>query len=35
MKLSRLLGAAELPNEGRLGSFDGATGWLNSEPLFT
>ena len=35
MKLSRLLGAAELPNEGRLGSFDGATGWLNSEPLTT
>ena len=35
MKLSRLLGAAELPNEGRLGSFDGATGWLNSEPLST
>jgi thiol-disulfide isomerase/thioredoxin len=35
MKLSRLLGAAELPNEGRLGSFDGATGWLNSEPLAT
>jgi thiol-disulfide isomerase/thioredoxin len=33
MKLSRLLGAAELPNEGSLGSFDGATGWLNSEPL--
>jgi thiol-disulfide isomerase/thioredoxin len=33
VKLSRLLGAAELPNEGRLGSFDGATGWLNSEPL--
>jgi thiol-disulfide isomerase/thioredoxin len=35
MKLSRLLGTAELPNEGRLGSFDGATGWLNSEPLTT
>ena len=35
MKLSRLLGAAELPNEGSLGSFDGATGWLNSEPLST
>jgi thiol-disulfide isomerase/thioredoxin len=35
MKLRRLLGAAELPNEGRLGSFDGATGWLNSEPLST
>jgi thiol-disulfide isomerase/thioredoxin len=35
MKLSRLLGAAELPNEGRLGSFEGATGWLNSEPLTT
>ncbi len=25
--------AAELPVEGRLASFDGATGWLNSEPL--
>jgi thiol-disulfide isomerase/thioredoxin len=25
--------AGELPIEGRLGSFDGATGWLNSEPL--
>jgi thiol-disulfide isomerase/thioredoxin len=24
---------AELPVEGRLASFDGATGWLNSEPL--
>ena len=35
MKLSRLLGAAQLPNEGSLGSFDGATGWLNSEPLST
>jgi thiol-disulfide isomerase/thioredoxin len=35
MKPSRLLGATELPNEGRLGSFDGATGWLNSEPLTT
>ncbi|HEV8282306.1 MAG TPA: hypothetical protein VGQ02_10625, partial [Candidatus Limnocylindrales bacterium] len=23
----------ELPDEGRLASFDGATGWLNSEPL--
>ena len=30
----RLAGdAAELPVEGRLPSFDGATGWLNSEPL--
>jgi thiol-disulfide isomerase/thioredoxin len=30
----RLAGdAAELPVEGRLASFDGATGWLNSEPL--
>ena len=30
----RLAGdAAELPIEGRLASFDGATGWLNSEPL--
>ena len=25
--------AVELPVEGRLASFDGATGWLNSEPL--
>ena len=25
--------AAELPSEGHLPSFDGATGWLNSEPL--
>jgi thiol-disulfide isomerase/thioredoxin len=25
--------AAQLPIEGRLPSFDGATGWLNSEPL--
>ena len=25
--------AQELPVEGRLASFDGATGWLNSEPL--
>ncbi|MBJ2121506.1 redoxin domain-containing protein [Arthrobacter sp. MSA 4-2] len=24
---------AELPDEGRLAPFDGATGWLNSEPL--
>jgi thiol-disulfide isomerase/thioredoxin len=24
---------AELPDEGRLSPFDGATGWLNSEPL--
>src|SRR5262245_27779543 len=24
---------SELPVEGRLASFDGATGWLNSEPL--
>src|SRR3954447_13759998 len=24
---------AELPDEGRLASFDGATGWLNSDPL--
>jgi thiol-disulfide isomerase/thioredoxin len=24
---------ADLPFEGRLGAFDGATGWLNSEPL--
>src|SRR5690242_8623285 len=30
----RLAGdAPELPHEGRLGSFDGATGWLNSPPL--
>ena len=30
----RLAGdAAELPVEGHLASFDGATGWLNSEPL--
>src|SRR5688500_12936229 len=30
----RLAGdAAELPVEGRLASFEGATGWLNSEPL--
>jgi thiol-disulfide isomerase/thioredoxin len=30
----RLLGdPAALPIEGRLASFDGATGWLNSEPL--
>jgi thiol-disulfide isomerase/thioredoxin len=30
----RLAGdAAELPIEGHLASFDGATGWLNSEPL--
>ena len=30
----RLAGdAAALPVEGRLASFDGATGWLNSEPL--
>ena len=30
----RLAGdAADLPVEGRLASFDGATGWLNSEPL--
>jgi thiol-disulfide isomerase/thioredoxin len=28
-------GAAELPVEGRLPGFDGATGWLNSEPLTT
>ncbi len=30
----RLAGArADLPDEGRLAPFDGATGWLNSEPL--
>jgi thiol-disulfide isomerase/thioredoxin len=30
----RLTGSAiDLPNEGSLASFDGATGWLNSEPL--
>jgi thiol-disulfide isomerase/thioredoxin len=30
----RLAGEGEtLPDEGRLASFDGATGWLNSEPL--
>ena len=30
----RLAGdAAELPDEGRLASFEGATGWLGSEPL--
>ena len=30
----RLAGDPEiLPVEGRLASFDGATGWLNSEPL--
>jgi len=29
----RLPGEAALPVEGRLASFDGATGWLNSEPL--
>ena len=30
----RLAGEApELPIEGRLARFDGATGWLNSEPL--
>jgi thiol-disulfide isomerase/thioredoxin len=28
-----LAGDAELPVEGHLPSFDGATGWLNSEPL--
>jgi thiol-disulfide isomerase/thioredoxin len=27
--------AASLPQEGRLPGFDGATGWLNSEPLTT
>jgi len=27
--------AAPLPDEGRLPGFDGATGWLNSEPLTT
>ena len=26
---------ARLPGEGRLPSFDGATGWLNSPPLTT
>ena len=25
--------AADLPYEGNIGSFDGATGWLNSQPL--
>ena len=25
--------SARLPHEGELPSFDGATGWLNSEPL--
>src|SRR6185312_4796591 len=25
--------SAQLPDEGELASFDGATGWLNSEPL--
>ena len=29
----RHVGAAELPVEGRVPGFDGATGWLNSEPL--
>ena len=27
------LASARLPDEGELPSFDGATGWLNSEPL--
>jgi thiol-disulfide isomerase/thioredoxin len=31
----RHAGAAELPVEGHLPGFDGATGWLNSEPLTT
>ena len=29
----RNVGTAEPPVEGRLPGFDGATGWLNSEPL--
>jgi hypothetical protein len=29
----RLAGTAFLPSEGRLPTFEGATGWLNSEPL--
>ena len=29
----RHVGAAELPIEGNVPGFDGATGWLNSEPL--
>jgi thiol-disulfide isomerase/thioredoxin len=31
--LRRHAGAAELPVEGRLPGFEGASGWLNSEPL--
>jgi thiol-disulfide isomerase/thioredoxin len=35
VKLSRFLGGAQLSSEGRLASFDGGTGWLNSPPLTT
>ncbi len=35
MKLGRFLGGTELASEGRLASFDDATGWLNSPPLTT